>query len=257
MDKFGRLKRALSGITGRLILGVVAIHALLTPLLFYGILLIVERSFESRFVDQVRNNTLLYSELLFAIIEKGDDEERQSFLNETMISGDVVYAEHIDESGRVARAELVGVEEEQLIFLEDFALGEQDDDIYFISTPLYSAADGQPLGVLRLGYDELSVQEQIRAAYGFGTIIAGSYIVFSMVLAIFFGRRLFHPVSSLRSFARRIAAGDRSVELNVDTSIFELKHLAEDLRLMHKSLVSKQQEILDRELRLEAILGSA
>lgn len=251
------MKRALSGITGRLILGVVAIHALLTPLLFYGILLIVERSFESRFVDQVRNNTLLYSELLAAIIEKGDDEERQSFLNETRISGDVLYAEHIDENGRTARAELAGVEEEPLIFLEDFEFGEQDDDIYFISTPLYSAADGQPLGALRLGYDELSVQEQIRAAYGFGTIIASSYIVFSMVLAIIFGRRLFHPVSSLRSFARRIAAGDRSVELNVNTSVFELKHLAEDLRLMHKSLVSKQQEILDRELRLEAIFNHA
>jgi PAS domain S-box-containing protein len=257
MDKFGRLKRAMSGITGRLILGVVAIHALLTPLLFYGILLIVERSLESRFVDQVRNNTLLYSELLGAIIDKGDDEERQSFLDETRISGDVVYAEHVDQNGRTARAELVGAEEEPPKFLEDFAFGEQDDDIYFISAPLYGAADGQPLGVLRLGYDELSVQEQIRAAYGFGTIIAGSYIVFSMVLAIFFGRRLFHPVSSLRSFARRVAAGERSVELNVDTNIVELKYLAEDLQQMHNSLVSKQQEIRDRELRLEAIFNHA
>ena len=41
MDKFEHLKRLWSSITGRLILGVVIVHLVLTPLLFYGILLIV------------------------------------------------------------------------------------------------------------------------------------------------------------------------------------------------------------------------
>jgi len=261
MDKLEQLKRLWSSITGRLILGVVIVHLVLTPLLFYGILLIVERSFESRFVDQVRNNTLLYAELLNPIIEEGDEQKRTSFLYETLISGDVVFAEFLDTQGRTARADPNELEDE-LVFREDFVFGEHADQVYFIAAQLFSDVDGLPLGILKLGYDELgydelSVQEQINAAYRFASLIASGYIILSTLLAIFFGRRLFKPVSSLRSFARSIAAGNRSVELEVDTSIFELKHLAEDLQLMHRSLVNKQQEILDRELRLEAILNHA
>jgi PAS domain S-box-containing protein len=145
----------------------------------------------------------------------------------------------------------------ELVFREDFVFGEHADQVYFIAAQLFSDVDGRPLGFLRLGYDELSVQEQINTAYHFGSLIASGYIVFSTLLAIFFGRRLIKPVSSLRSFATSIAAGDRTVELQVDTKIFELRRLAEDLQLMHRSLATKQQEILDRELRLEAILNHA
>jgi len=131
MDKLEQLKRLWSSITGRLILGVVIVHLVLTPLLFYGILLIVERSFESRFVDQVRNNTLLYAELLNPIIEEGDEQKRTSFLYETLISGDVVFAEFLDTQGRTARADPNELEDE-LVFREDFEFGEHADQVYFI-----------------------------------------------------------------------------------------------------------------------------
>jgi PAS domain S-box-containing protein len=256
MDKLEQLKRILSSITGRLILGVIIVHITLTPLLFYGILLIVERSFESRFIDQVRKNTLLYSEAFQPIVEAQDVQKQASFLYEATISGDVVFAEFIDREDQAVRAYATGLEEE-LIFSEDFEFGDHGDQVYFIAVQLFSEIDGEWLGFLRLGYDEQSVREQIDAAYRFGSYIAGGYIVFSMLLAIFFGRRLIQPVSSLRSLATSIAAGDHSAELRVNTNIFELKCLAEDLEIMHQSLVSKQQEILDRELRLEAILSHA
>jgi two-component system NtrC family sensor kinase len=257
MGKFGRLKQAWSSITGRLILGVVVVHLLLTPLLFYGILLIVQQSFESQFVDQVRNNTLLYLQLLTGVIEDGSEEDQQAFLQETMISGDVLFAEYIDSNGQATRARLSGTEEPDIAFVEDFEFGEHGDQVYFIEAPLYGRDDGQPLGIFRLGYDELSVQEQINAAYGFGTIIASSYILLSMIVAIFFGRRLIQPVLSLRQLATSIAAGDTSLELRVDTGIAEFEHLANDLEHMHRSLTLTQQEIKDRELRLQAILSHA
>jgi PAS domain S-box-containing protein len=256
MGKLEQLKRLWSSITGRLILGIFIVHLALTPLLFYGILLIVERSFESQFVDQVRNNTLLHSDLLKPLVEDQDLQGQAAFLYETKISGDVVFAEFVDDEHRTIRADPSGTDE-GLVFVEDFGFDQHDDQIYFIAAQLFSNLDGRPLGFLRLGYDELLVQEQISAAYRFGSFIAGGYIVFSMLLAIIFGRRLLQPVSALRSLATSIAAGDQSVELRVNTDIFELKRLAEDLQLMHRSLVSKQQEILDRELRLEAILSHA
>jgi hypothetical protein len=122
MDKLEQLKRLWSSITGRLILGVVIVHLVLTPLLFYGILLIVERSFESRFIDQVRNNTLLYAELLKPSIEEEDKQKQNSFLYETIISGDVVFAEFLDTEGRATRAAPNGLDEE-LAFREDFVFG--------------------------------------------------------------------------------------------------------------------------------------
>jgi len=71
-----QLRRAWQSITGRMMLGVFIVHVILTPVLFYGILLIVERSFESQFVDQVRNNTLLYSELIKPAAEDQDTQEQ-------------------------------------------------------------------------------------------------------------------------------------------------------------------------------------
>lgn len=256
MDWLSRLKRLRSSITGRLILGVVLVHLVLTPLLFYGILLIVERSFESQFIDQVRNNTLLYAELLKPAVEKKDLQRRADFFYEAKVSGDIVYAEFVDLENQGANTDLTGADSD-LVFQEDFNFGGHGDQVYFIATALFSDVDGRPLGFLRLGYDEVSVQEQINAAYGFTSLIAVGYILFSMLVAILFGRRLLRPVSSLRDFATRIAAGDAHVDLKVDTDIFELNRLAEDLRLMHRSLLDQQQYILDRELRLEAILNHA
>lgn len=256
MGKLDRLRQRGSSITGRLILGVVIVQLVLTPVLFYGILLIVERSFESQFVDQVRNNTFLYGDLLRPIVEQGSGAQREAFLDDAKISGDVVFAEFEGVDGSLDVPQLDS-NASTLAFREDFAFGEHQDDVYFIATQLFSTRDGQPLGWLRLGYDEISVQGQIDTAYRFGSFIAAGYILFSTILAVYFGRRMFQPVSALRRFARSIAAGDEHAHLQVDTNIAELQHLANDLRQMHASLMAHQQEILDRELRLEALLNHA
>jgi len=256
MDRLEQLKRVWLSITGRMILGIFMVHIPLTPLLFYGIMLIVERSFESQFIDQVRNNTRLYSELLEPAVEDQDTENLVSFLYETQFSGDVIFAEFLNNDDTTIRPDTNGSGKE-IAFREDFSFGEHADQTYFIAVQLFSNADGRSLGTLRLGYDELPVQGQINAAYRFGSIIASCYIVFSILLAIFFGRFLIQPVSSLRNMATSIAAGDHSVEFHVNTNISDLKSLAEDLEIMHQSLIGKQREILDRELRLEAILNNA
>lgn len=256
MDRLERLKRVWHSITGRMIVGVFIVHILLTPVLFYGILLIVERSFESQFVDQVRNDTMLYSELLKPAVDDQDTQKQISILYEAQISTDVIFAEFLNNDDATIQADTNGTTE-KLVFKEDFNFGEHADQVYFIGVQLFSDVDGRSLGTLRLGYDELPVQEQITAAYGYGSFIAGCYVLFSMLLAIFFGRFLTRPVSSLRNLATSITDGNHSVELHVNTNISELKGLADDLEVMHQNLIGKQVEILDRELRLEAILNNA
>jgi len=256
MDRLAQLRRVWLSITGRMMLGIFLIHIPLTPLLFYGIMLIVERSFESQFIDRVRNDTLLYSKLLIPAVEDQNIQEQTSILYDTQISGDVIFAEFLNSDDATVRANTNG-SKEKIVFQEDFYFGEHADHIYFIAVHLFSNLDGRSLGSLKLGFDELSVREQINAAYGYGSFIASCYIVLSILLAIFFGRFLIRPVSFLRNLATSIAAGDHSVEFHVDTNISELQSLAEDLEIMHQSLIGKQREILDRELRLEAILNNA
>jgi len=251
MDRLDRLKRVGHSITGRLVLGLLIIHIPLTPLLFYGILLIVERSLESEFIGQVRNDTLLYATLLKPAVENHDIQEQNSILNETQISGRVVFAELLNNDDTAVRTN------EEFVFKEDFKFGEHADQIYFIAVQLFSDVDNRSLGTLRLGYDESSTHEQSLAAYRYGSFIAIGYIMLSMLLAIAFGRLLIRPVSSLRNLAKSIAAGDESVDLHINTDISELKFLADDLEIMHQNLMSKQRAILERELRLEAILNSA
>jgi len=226
-----------------MMLGVFIVHILLTPVLFYGILLIVERSFESQFVDQVRNNTLLYSELIKPAAEDQDIQKQVSFLYETQVSGDVIFAEFLNNDGTTIQSDTNGAND-NIIFDEDFRFGEHADQIYFIAAQLFSDVDGRSLGTLRLGYDELSIQTQITAAYRYGSFIAGCYVVFSMLLAIFFSRFLVRPVSSLRSLATSIAAGNHSVELHVDTNISELKGLAEDLEIMTRTRSANKMKYL-------------
>ena len=200
MDRLEQLKRVWLSITGRMILGIFIIHIPLTPLLFYGIMLIVVRSFESQFIDQVRNEVLLYSELLAPAVEDQDTQKQVSFLYEMQFRGDVIFAEFHNKDDTTIRTDTNGTKE-KIVFREDFYFGGHEDQTYFITAQLFSDVDGGSLGTLLLGYDELPVQEQIDAAYRYGSFIASCYIVFSIFLAIFFGRFLTRPVSSLRNLA--------------------------------------------------------
>ena len=256
MDRRKRLKQFWHSFTGRMILGVFLLHVLLTPMLFYGILLIVERSFESQFIDQVRNDSLLYASLMKPAAEIQNIQKQKAFLDEAQFSGHVVFVKFTNNDGVVVRADTVG-STVKTVFKEDFYFGEHADDIYYIAIQLFSDLDSRLLGSLELGYDELSIQERIDTVYRYGSLAAVGYIVLSMLLVIFFGRLLIRPVSSLRNLAKSIAAGNHTIDLNVNTDISELKLLADDLEIMRQNLMSKQKDILDRELHLEAILDNA
>jgi PAS domain S-box-containing protein len=239
-----------------MIIGVLVIHIFLTPLLFYGILLIVERNFQSQFVDQVRHDTFLYSSILKPVVEEGNEAKQAGFLEEILIGGNVVFAEFINSDGEVIRADS-DTGEHVTDFLEDFSFGAHDDHIYYISIQLFGNLDGRSFDTLRLGYDEIPTENKISSAYGFGAILAVFYVVLSMLLVIFFGWRLIKPISDLRNTARSIADGDHSAGLNVRTNIREVRNLVNDLDIMRKNLLSKQNELIYREERLRAVLDNA
>jgi len=254
----GRFKLDLiwKSFTWRIILGVLIIHACLIPVLFYGILSLVEIEYKSQFIDQVRYTSFLYASLLEPSVETEDVEKQMAFLEETLFSKNVIFAEFTHPDGVTIRPDF-SIKSDRIIFIEDFEFNSHEDNIYYIRLNLISDIDRRYLGTLKLGYDELPINEQIATAYHYASFLAIAYITLSMFLVILFGHRLTRPVSILRKIARNISEGDHSVSLDIGTDISEIKFLAKDLDNMRQKLVDQHNEVMEREKRLSAILDNA
>ena len=254
----GRLKlnQIWKSFTGRITLGVLIIHACLIPLFFYGILLLVEREFESQFVDQARYTSFLYATLFEHTVKEENTPKQIALLNEMSFGRDVIFAEFIHPDGTTIRPDTF-IDAEEINFVEDFEFNSNGDNVYYLNLILISDIDRKFLGTLRLGYDESPMKKRIVSTYRYAFLLAISYIIFSALLVIFFGHRLSKPVLILRNIARKIAEGDHTVSLDVSTGISEIKYLAKDLDNMRQTLVTQNNEVMKREKRLSAILDNA
>ncbi len=242
--------------TGRMVLGVLFIHVLLIPVLFYGLLFIVERNIQSQFIDQLRNNTFLYSALMKDAIEQNNVTRQREILDEVIFRGDVVLAEFVSSDSTTIHPSVPNILFKTK-FREDFDFGTNGDDTYYIALDIFSDDTNERLGTLRLGYDEIPVKRQIVSAYHYGIFFAIGYLFLSMFLVIFFGQKLVKPITELRNLTQSIAGGDEDVSMDINTNIAEIKYLSSDLDTMQKILISRRHDVVNRERRLHAILDNA
>ncbi len=170
-------------LTARLLLGLLAVHALLLSLLFVGLLYIVKQGYQTQFVEQVRSSAYLLANHLSGMTDENAITEE---LRETLLNGRIVFARVVLNSGRVI------VPSEPItrprIFHEDFSFGDGADEVYFIGAPLINTDD--VWGVLQLGYDEIPTREQTAFAYRRGMILAFIYMLLSFALVAFLSPKL-------------------------------------------------------------------
>lgn len=234
--------------TGRMLLGVLLIHALLMPLLFFGMLHVAEKQDKAQFIANAHTQSYLISTL----VEKLADPEKIGQLARNLVmDGKVGYADYVaaPEHMQAPAFKLVGD------FHEDAFFGEHDDHIYYITVPLRSAQGGN--GTLQLGFDEQPILDHIKTSYQYGLILATVYILLTLLLSGFSGYRLSKPIRQLREASRRIADGHADERLSVDTSLTEVLYLAQDLELMRRELIARQHEIARREAHQRAVLETA
>ena len=173
-----RIARLSRGLIGRLILGVVAIHLILIPILFVGVLYIVKEGYQAQFIDQVRSDSYLLSILVGQNMDEG---KLQKLADEALLSGDLAFLKVVDGSGRVlGAAEARNV---HVSFKEDFFFGEHNDTVYYVSLPVYDKG-GKEIATLRLGYDETPTQEQIDLTHQRGLYLAIGYVGLTLFLLI-------------------------------------------------------------------------
>lgn len=178
------LREFLRSFTGRLLLGAMVIHAVMMPALFTGILYIAKQEIETQFVQGIRS----YAYLLGHHISDDPDKEHVQFeLEQALLSGQVVFAKvvHPEYETQVA---LEGYQAPEA-FTEDYGVGENNDAIYHIITPLLSD-DGEMLGSMFLAYDETPLQENFATVNQRGIYIALAYFLVTVVLIAILSPRL-------------------------------------------------------------------
>ena len=235
----------LNTLTARIILIGLAIHAVLLPLLFYGLLYIVEQSHEERFINDVRK----YSRFIADVFEldgvKINETRTVHLLDSAFLGSGGVFAELIEGDVRLHSSLLQSDSVEQ--YQEDFAFGQHNDHIYFLSIPLDFS---QRQVILRMGFDELPTIEQIKLARHRLVLGLTSYLILSIIVLVLLSTLLIRPLRALQHASRKIAKGQYNEQLHVDSQLTEINELARDLESMRGELVginaSLRQEIAEK-----------
>ena len=243
------MKSFFTSLTGRLVLGMLAIHALLLPLLFGGVMFFVKEGYQTQFIQQVRSN----SQLLAALYaEEAADESPEDLLAKTLLGGQVIFAQIVTPAGQTVNPKDTA-NFDLGEFKEDFFFGQHDNTVYYISVNMQDK-NGNIKGALRLGYDEGPTQEQIRNAYRRGLYLVLAYGLLSLTLVVFSGWQITRSLRRLRDAAHQVVAGDTTQQLNVPTNISDVTSLGQDLERMRWKLV-RQGELLEHQALHDSLTG--
>ncbi len=228
------LHRFFNTLTGRIVLGGLAINLILLPLLLGGVVYLVQKNLQANFLDQVRLDAHLFAETL---TQARDPDLMEDMIDDAMLAGRYVYA-RIATSEQDLRHDAGGE-----IFQEDFFFNQHGDDIYYISVPLLVGGEEGERRMLFLGYDETPIAEQIRETLWLCAYLVLAYIVAILLASAIFGSLITRPLQRLRAGARRIASGDYDHPLEVLTTIREITSLQQDFEFMRQELVRHNKEL--------------
>ena len=225
----------LNTLLARLIVVALAVHAMLLPALFFGVTFIVEKSHREVFVNDVRVHGRFLADMLSSmqILDSSQDLIAWlDWLDGVLLGSNGVYAEVLNGEQHFFSTLMDSAYVDK--FQEDFRFGDHGDDVYYLSMPL--DVPGQQ-AILRLGFDESLILEEIRRARTRTIYALAAYLVISLLLLMLLAVRLTQPLKTLRSDSRAIASGDYNTRLRVSTRVTEFRELAQDLDLMRDTLV--------------------
>ncbi|MBI4985925.1 MAG: HAMP domain-containing protein, partial [Rhodocyclales bacterium] len=239
-----RLRQFVRSYTGRLLLGTLAVHAVLAPLLHAGILHIAASGDMERFVKDAHARSDLVSRMLHQLPDSGRIEQ---WVDDLVLSEQVAYADYVSAAGDVTAS---AFNAREAVFQEDMAFGEHGDHMYYVSIPLRVGS----AAALRIGFDEAEVDKHIRDSYGQSLLFTGGYVLLTLAIIAFVGHLLTRSVRQLRDISRRIASGQIDEQMAIDTSVSEISDLAQDLECMRRTMLSREHDIALREARQRSVL---
>lgn len=230
-----------------MVLAVLLIHAVLLPLLSYGMLKVVRNVQEELFVDHVRIYSRVFADQFQSGGELANEARIIEALDSSILGGRCVHAAFEQDGQRVLSSIMDKQDGDR--FEEDFSFGEHDDDVYYLSTPLVI---GNTMAVLELGFDEEPTLLEIESARNTILKIVLIYLLTTVFLVMVLSAIVSRPLQRLRRDSHKIASGEYARQMSVDSEIFEIKELTNDLEHMRSTLVGVnarlEGEITSREV---------
>lgn len=242
------MARLMLPLSARAVAVVLAVHAILLPLLYVELDKIVRETPAETFTDYVRSFTRHHADELSTGHIPMTDASLVQFLDWIMLSGDVTYA-RIRLGDRSLQSTIESSPPAALLPPEDFSFDADRDRVYSISA---SFEAGERPGKLDLGFDEGPTLERIREARQRIIAVFCAYIVVIVGFAILLARSLARPLQELRLVSQRIASGNVSENLAIKTGIQEMSELAGDLDKMRRELVGMNAQLRQKQ-RLETV----
>ena len=237
---------------GRMITSILVLTLIFGTLLLSSILFVSINVQKEFFVKNVHEETRSLTEML------GHDPDYQSvksMFSNLIQSRGVVYVELTGLKG-VDGGVFSMTKDSHLKFSPDTAFGGNGDNVYYLSEPIHDAS-GKATGVLKIGYDELRLNEQARHMIHRSIVFALVYMWALTLMVASLAMRLTKPIKLLQQACREIASGQIDKELNVESNISEISGLGKDLELMRQELVARNRLIATSEARYVAILDNA
>jgi signal transduction histidine kinase len=229
-----------------MVFAVLLIHAVMLPVLSYALIDLVRNVQEEVFIDHVRIYSRVFADLLQANDRLASEAEILAGLDSSILGGRCVYAALNKGNSRLLSS-LMEVSDGDK-FMEDFEFGEHEDDVYYLSVPLRF---GDEVAVLELGFDEVPTLLEIESARETILKFVLIYLIVTVVLVIILSTLISRPLQRLRIVSRKIASGDYTREMSVESEIFEISELTRDLEHMRSTLVGinarLEEEIVSRE----------
>jgi two-component system, sensor histidine kinase and response regulator len=229
-----RLRQIVTSVPAWVLCSLIFIHLLLLPTISTSVIKTVQTEQSSQFINNVRQQAGQYVRL----IESSYSEEQiVALMDEMMLNGLVVYADFELEKKLSLKAAMTRLE---LVFQEDFSIGEHADDVYYIQVPAINRAGEK--GALRLGFDEsgFSAQAQSLKKELFNLLCA--YIALSLIIAGVLSHIFARSIRQLRDAAQSIAAGGEDKKMLITSRVEELNDLGRNLELMRIALLDGRKQ---------------
>ena len=223
-------------------LGVLLIHIVSLPLLYFTIIDIYKNNVEEQYVGHVRETSGLLADFITANDPIESTDKTILLMESALLGGEVIYIDLVDKDGNRLFPEQ-DVAMSTIVFMEDRYIGQHDDGIYFISLPVNHKLDGFLYTKFRLGFDETIVLDRLALVKQRSLLILSIYFVCIILLLSYLTSVIMRPLKALREWSKQVASGETCTKVILSTRVSEVRNFADDLEVMRITLVEQNERM--------------
>ncbi len=232
-----RIQRRNFSITSYMVVAIILIHMVVLPFLYQTITHGYKDSSYEQFISHATEVSGFLADVLSSKSLEHDREDIINILETSLLGGNIQFVEVVDKQNKIISPR-DGILDSPGKFREDNGVNQNDDDIYYLSIPVYFTEKNDKVFSLRVGIDEsaiisdyLSIRKKV--AYVLGAYLLAIVLFFAAILRV-----IHKPLYQLRDRSREIANGNIDIPLGLTSRFSEIQYLADDLDKMRLSLLN-------------------